>query len=422
MTSLRETLKRALPPQMREAVIEARRRLAAPPLEEIVLHAYDLRAEPSATPRLSLVIPDVAPAKAFGGVTTGLDIVFEVGKRTGADLRVILDDFGRDVDRSVVDKRARAAGVDPSEVEVVARAREVPTIGVRPSEVFCTFNWWTTLNVRGLIEAQHRAFGGPRTPLIYLVQEYEPGGYPFSSTHMMARLALDSRGPSWGVFNSSELASFVEAQGHKMTRAFVFEPRLSPSLRPFLAGEPPVKARRILVYGRPQVERNCFPAVEKALRLWAERYPEFCAWEVVSAGMPHPPAPIGRGRAMTSLGMLSLEDYAARLRTSAVGLSLMSSPHPSYPPLEMAHFGLRTVTNAYAHKDLALSHPNIISSPDISPETIAAALAQACRDFEADPGRGWRAVSGRPSFLEAGPPSCVDELALALRGEVWAGR
>ena len=419
MTSLRETIKRALPPNVREALVAAREKFAAPPLEETVLHAYGLEAEHSRSPRLTLVIPDVSPARAFGGVTTGLDMFFGVGKRTGADLRIVVDDFGRSVDRSVVDKHARAAGVEPSKVEVIPRTREVPRIGVRASDVFCSYNWWTTLNVRRLLEHQHSVFGGRRVPQIYLIQEYEPGGYPFSSTHMMSRLALDARDPCWGVFNSSELHHYVQAQGHQISRAFVFEPKLSPRLRPFLEGEPPVKVRRILVYGRPSIQRNCFPAVEKGLRRWTEKYPEFSDWEVVSAGLPHSPLRIGRGRTMTSRGMLSLEDYASLLRTTAVGLSLMASPHPSYPPLEMAHFGVRTVTNTYTHKDLALSHPNVLSAPDIAPETIADALAQACRDFETQPDRGWGAVSGRPSFLEPGPFGCLDELARALTDEVW---
>ena len=74
---------------------------------------------------------------------------------------------------------------------------------------------------------------------------------------------------------------------------------------------------------------------------------------------------------MASLGKLSLTDYAELLRRTAVGLSLMASPHPSYPPLEMAHFGVRTVTNSYTCKDLSKSHANILSLPDVSAERIA---------------------------------------------------
>lgn len=35
------------------------------------------------------------------------------------------------------------------------------------------------------------------------------------------------------------------------------------------------------------------------------------------------------------------------------GISLMSSPHPSYPPLEMSVFGIKVITNNYSNKDLS---------------------------------------------------------------------
>ena len=218
---------------------------------------------------------------------------------------------------------------------------------------------------------------------------------------MTARLAYEPRWPCWGLFNSGELFAFFEAQGHRVERAFVFEPKLSNSLRPFLGGEPPVKIRRILVYGRPSVPRNCYPAVEKGLRAWAERYPEFSDWEVVSAGLAHPPMPFGRGRAMQSLGKLSLEAYGEMLRGAAVGLSLMASPHPSYPPLEMAHFGLRTVTNKYANKDLATSHPNILSIDDLSRRRSPAPPRRAAPS-KAIPPRA--AGTERPSFVPRPTP------------------
>jgi hypothetical protein len=419
MAALRETLKRTLPAPVKDALVRARDRLAPPPLEDIVLHDYELVADPSDRPRLTLVIPTVSPKKAFGGVTTGIDIFLEIGKRTGADLRILLDDFERGMDTSVVDKCARSAGFDPAAIEILPRTRDVPRIPVRAGDVFYTFNWATTLNTRRLLAAQVATFGGRPKPHLYAIQEYEPNFDPFSSTHMMARLAFEPRWPCWGLFNSGELYAYFQAQGHRVERAYVFEPQLSASLRPFLGASPPVKTRRILVYGRPTVPRNCYPAIEKGLRAWADRYPEFADWEVVSAGLPHSPTPFGRGRTMQSLGKLSLEAYGEMLRRTAVGLSLMASPHPSYPPLEMAHFGLRTVTNKYANKDLAGSHPNILSIDDIAPDSIAGALAEACRAFEADPTAGWLAPSARPSFLDPRPFDFLDDLADALSSEVW---
>lgn len=418
MSAVREVIKRSLPSVARKALIAARDKLAPPPLEAIVLHDYQALVDPSPRPRFNLVLPSVNPAWAFGGVTTAIDVFLEIGRRTGVDLRIVLDDFGP-VDRSVVDARAVRAGIEPSVIDILGRTAEVPPLEVRAGDVFMPQNWWTALNIRRVVAEQPQRFGGPIAPYVYIVQDYEPAFYPFSSTHMAARAALDPRQPAWAVFNTGELYGYVAAQGHKADRAYVFEPKLSDGLRPFLARAKPPKEKRILVYGRPQIPRNCYPALERALKAWTARFPEFADWEVVSAGLPHPPLPIGHGRAMRSLGKLSLDDYAQLLMTTGVGLSLMASPHPSYPPLEMAHFGVRTVTNTYANKDLGGSHQNIFSAPDIMPDTLADGLGQACRMVQDDPMAGWAAKSLRPSFLEPGPYAFLDELAADLKRLVW---
>ena len=165
--------------------------------------------------------------------------------------------------------------------------------------------------------------------------------------------------------------------------------------------------------------RNCYPAVEKGMRAWVERYPEFSNWEILSAGMAHKPLDLGGGRVMKSAGKLAMDQYGELLLRSAAGLSLMSSPHPSYPPLEMAHFGMFTVTNSYTNKDLTTSHENIVSIDNIAPDTIADALAQACRKFEADPDQGWRGKSLRPSFLDTHAFEFLDRLVADLKAHAW---
>jgi O-antigen biosynthesis protein len=415
----REVMKRAMPTIVRDKLASVRDRLAPPPLEDVVLHDYESAPDLETRPRLSLLIPTISPGKAFGGIVTGIEIFIEIGKRAGVELRIVLDDFER-VDTSVVERCAGGAGVELSQIEIVPRGKWVPRLEVRATDVFCAYNWWTAVNLRPVLREQTCRFGVAPKPYLYLIQEYEPLFYRMSSTHMMARAALEPVWPCWALFNSGELYDFFQAQGHRVERAFVFEPKLSGGMRPFLSGDAPVKGRRILVYGRPSQPRNCFPAVTKGLRQWAERYPEFSGWDVVSAGLLHPPIKLGSQRVMRSFGKLSLEDYANTLRTTAVGLALMASPHPSYPPLEMAHFGLRTITNSYANKDLSKSHSNIISVSDLVPDTIADALAKACRIFEADPHGGWIAPTDRPSFLEPAPFPFLDEIARLLMREVWA--
>ena len=422
MTSTREWIKRVAPRSARRAFVDIRRRFEAPPLEEIVLHPYSVRRAAQEMLRISLVLPSLAADKVFGGVATGVEIFLQSGGRAGADLRILLDDFDRTVDRAFLEKAARKAGLDPGRVEIQFRSASIEPVDVRANDLFMAFNWWTALNLRPVIGRQQELFGGERKPLLYLIQEYEPQFYPFSSTHLFARAAFDSRERTWGIFNSSQLHKYFRAQGHAFEREYVFEPRLSDSLRPFLNAGPVSKEKRILVYGRPNIPRNCFPAIVNGLREWTKTYPQYSDWTVTSAGVPHKALPIDGGRTMSSLGKLALEDYANLLRKTAVGVSLMSSPHPSYPPLEMAHFGVRTITNRYFCKDLGSAYDNIVSLSDIAPRTIADGLAEACADFEQSPNAGWRGRSHTPEYLAEGPYPFLERLAANIAAEASGKR
>jgi O-antigen biosynthesis protein len=287
-------------------------------------------------------------------------------------------------------------------------------IAVRAGEIFMTYNWWVTLNFAEVRNQQAALFGSAPKPLVWLMQDYEPAFMAFSSAHMLARAAYDTCGPLWGVINSSNLANYMAAVGHHSDRQFVFEPVIVESLRPFLdqvAGSP--RQKRVLVYGRPSVERNCFPALVRGLRRWTRDYPEFADWEVISAGVPHDPVDLGGGRKLTSVGKLSLDEYAQMLLSCSAGVSLMASPHPSYPPLEMAHFGLRTVTNSYFCKDLSAFHPNILSVRSIAEADLAGALAEACRRSASPP-----EAFTNPEYMRSEPYPFMAELAEALAHEL----
>ena len=104
------------------------------------------------------------------------------------------------------------------------------------------------------------------------------------------------------------------------------------------------------------------------------------------------------------------------LSESSIGLSLMVSPHPSFPPLEMVHFGIMTITNRFANKDLSLFHDNFISIDDVRPESIADQLVTLCRRFESDPASGYRGESRMPHYLDDTPTfPFADELAGDIR-------
>ena len=318
----------------------------------------------------------------------------------GMPARIVIDQFNDASDINYVKRIAERYGLNSNSIEIVRRTADTQPVPVRKDDVFVAYNWWAAINLHGLISQQQTYFGlVKRKPMLYIVQDYEPGFYPMSSTHMLARAAFDGNGRTFGIFNSSELHAYFRAQGHAYDREFVIPLRMSKNLKAARRQDVASKGRRILVYGRPRVARNCFPAVVAGLRAFASAYEQFADWSIEFAGEAHATIDLGKGKKLVSLGKLSIEEYARTLESTAVGLSLMASPHPSYPPLEMAHFGVRTITNGYTFKDLSKVHENITSVENIMPNTIASALAAQCQVFLADQQAGWRAKSMLPDYF-----------------------
>lgn len=410
----RAFLKRTLPPGVKGLIHRARGAIAQPPVDEVVLADYAVVKDDNPRPRLTLAVPMLQKGTDFGGTATGIDIfcrlVIALSQHRPVDLRVIVTDVVSETDTSIILTRAAKAGlpIAPDQIELCSSTKA--TIAVRADEVFIAYNWWGTLNFAAVRDRQAALFGRAPKPLVWLMQDYEPAFYAFSSAHMLARAAYDDSAPLWGIINSGNLARYMHAVGHSFERSFVFEPVIAEALRPYL-DRVAASARqpRLLVYGRPNVERNCFPALIRGLRRWVHDYPEFADWELISAGVPHDPVDLGSGRKLTSVGKLSLDAYAEMLLSCSAGVSLMASPHPSYPPLEMAHFGLQTVTNGYFCKDLAAFHPNILSVNTIAEGPLAAALAEACRKASAPP-----ADYADPEYLRSEPYPFLGDLAEGL--------
>lgn len=414
----RASVRRLAAAAARRLVARARAMMLVPSPDDQLLADYRFVPDSVAGPRLSLVIPDLSAAAAFGGVMTGLDLFFamaaELSRTAPIDLRVILTGASSKERPPLLAEFASRHGRPAAEVALLPLRGPRADVPLGPRDVFLTFNWSTTLNMSRLVAAQAAHFRAQRMPILYLIQEYEPHLLPFSSAQMLARdaCAVDRL---WGIFNSSSLQAYFTQMSHRVERAMTFEPSINYRLRPLLAevGQVP-RARQVLVYGRPAIDRNCFPALVRALRLWAECHPRYADWKVVSAGTKHRPVPLGDGRAMTSLGKLDLEDYGRLLLASSAGVSLMASPHPSYPPLEMAHFGVRTVTNRFATKTWAGAHPNILAVDSVDSASLADALAEACRLSLDEP----TVVDPASDFLRADPYPGLAGLAQRLGEEI----
>ncbi len=345
------------------------------------------RPSPATGYRLNLLIPTLAERHVYGGIATALKF-FEAMAPEFTNLRIIVLDSTANANDNIAPYngwRCVAAASDDADGNVVAGCIDRSTgLPVRANDVFIATAWWSAYLARDLVTWQCKHYG-VRHRFAYLIQDYEPGFYPWSSRYALAEATYRHPEEIIAIFNTGILRDYFAHEQYRFDCQHTFEPRLHPALLEARQALPERrKERMILVYGRPGVERNAFPIIVRALGLWQQKYAHAGAWQVVSAGEPHAPIDFGGGRQLVSVGKLPIRGYAEKLDAAAIGISLMVSPHPSYPPLEMASFGVRVITNRYANKDLAKVHDGIVSLPVLEPEALADQLSALCEAYEAD--------------------------------------
>lgn len=338
--------------------------------------------------RINLLVPSINQEHLFGGISTALhffDELYNTGERSHR--RIITTDASpSDEDLQKFSEYTLLS----SEDELIENSYIVPfndrynkTIPIGKEDVFIATSWWTAYFAQRIVRWQAEYYGQKPKKMIYFIQDFEPGFYAWSSQYSLALSTYQYAGEQIAVFNSSLLKDFFNEKGFKFTEEYYFEPRLNSSLKKYLIPfEMMEKKKKILIYGRPSVARNAFSIIVEMLRAWVWIQPNPTEWEIISAGEHHNDIDIGNGVIIKSKGKMSLDDYANELKESAIGISLMISPHPSYPPLEMAHFGMLVLTNDYENKNLSKFHSNIRSLSDVSPDTMANELLAICTEFE----------------------------------------
>ena len=341
------------------------------------------------TQRLNLLVPALSQQHLFGGIETALQ-AFSALSSHFEQVRIVV------TDEAVPQPRSDAyyggwpilalADVPLHQNHIVAAGdRWNQTLAVHADDVFMATAWWTAHNGFSILEWQQHQFPESLSrKMLYLVQDYEPGFYAWSTRYVLAQATYAHCEQTVAIVNSQELAEYLEAQGHHFSQQFVLHPRLHPRLAAMRNNCGQFrKERTMLVYGRPGTERNAFIILIAALRMWAQAYGPAAQWQVVSAGESFPAIDLGAGCQLLSLGKMGIDEYADLLARSAVGMSLMISPHPSYPPLEMAAFGARTLTNRFANKDLSRYSTYLTSVEQPSPENLSLALTRLTASFDA---------------------------------------
>lgn len=333
--------------------------------------------------RFNILIPTVDPEKIYGGISSAIANAKNIlAAMPNCDVRVIVtsDDVTREGLSELVKRLdVPLIKVDPSSdiagntVVPLLFNKHIP-LSIRKNDVFYATAWWTA-DLAFRIKTEQRRKYKFSYPIVYLIQDYEPGFYSWSTQSALAESTYQNGNEIIAIINSEELTNFFESR-YKFRSTFCLPYEMDEKIYSKLRVVK--KEKIIIVYGRPSVARNLFKLILESLRIWQLTEPaEALQYQIKFAGENFDAKLISELNNAESVGKLSLDEYGELLSKSAIGISLMLSPHPSYPPLEMATANCITITNDYDCKKMMQRSSNIISLSSLSPNILCEAINAA---------------------------------------------
>lgn len=291
--------------------------------------------------RISLVTDSVNAGSLFGGVGTALIFATQFAARIGARLRVVTRTEA--VDGASVDQFYQAQNMQaPGNIQFAfAQFDSDEIIDVGEDELFITSSWWTTRSTLGSVDPKR---------VIYLLQEDERMFYPLGDDHLLCQETLAQSSVRL-VVNSKILHEHLANSGLPVVgeRGLFFEPAFPADQ--YHREKREGGKKEFLFYARPNNLRNLYYRGIEAISGAIEEglfHPE--QWNVRFVGKDATELLLPNGVVPIVQNNLRWSEYTGLVRNTDLGLCLMFTPHPSYPPLDLAASGAVVVTNKFGPK------------------------------------------------------------------------
>ena len=307
--------------------------------------------------RISIVTDSINKGSLFGGVGTAMILACLLAQQRGARLRVIT--------RSEPAQAANLHNVLAlygltlgEEVEFTFAHVHAPhaSVDIFADELFITTSWWTTESTQSAVAASR---------ILYVLQEDERMFYPAGDDQLRCMRTLEDERLQVAV-NTHGLLDHLIHSGlpHLRGSATAFEPAFPASVFHPRQSQRDGAKRRLLFYARPNHLRNLFYfGLEVLDAAVARGLIDTVHWEIIFVGAHIPAVSLCDGTVPTRHENMPWQQYADLAGTIDLALCLMFTPHPSYPPLDLAASGAVVVTNTFGNKsDLSGYCKNIIAA------------------------------------------------------------
>lgn len=324
----------------------------------------------SQTSRVNIVTDSISNGSLFGGIGTALIFAALLANKLNAQLRIITRTDRANPEN--VDRILSLYGIkleNEIQFKFAAFYDQKYKLDIVKDDLFITTSWWTTAATLSSV---------PNDNVIYLLQEDERMFYPFGDDRLRCETILRNRDIRFLV-NTKLLFDHLVYEGFNniTARGMWFEPAFPAQVFRPRTNDQGGK-RKFFFYARPNNLRNLFylgiEVIEQAISL---QVLDLEHWDIFLVGKDIPTVTFDGGYAPIKCENFSWSEYAKLVGTIDLGLSLMYTPHPSYPPLDLVASGAVVVTNRFANKrDLSNYSANLICA-DLGRDALVDALRQA---------------------------------------------
>ena len=321
--------------------------------------------------RLNLVTDTIDASSLLGGVATALIVATEFANRCDYELRIITRNT--ETNPANYESIMRISGVQPakklsfySDYERFNKPVDF-RMEISSGDLFFATSWWSAQAIKNTTI---------RPRFFYIIQEVETFFYNYGGERLMCEQVMENPNIDF-IINSHYLYDYFKKNDSNITdHGCYFEPAFPSELYSKKVFEDK-KKYKLFFYARPNNPRNLYTVGVELLQKAVDRgILDMTEWNVYCVGQNAPVIHFSAGKDSINMGQLSWTEYAKFLADVDLGLCLMYTPHPSYPPFDVASSGGVVLTNKMLNKQSFEMCRNVIMA-DLEEEAFMKGFEEA---------------------------------------------